>query len=877
MPRLPDYTSLDTVTPQSQRSVVSYSDATGAATEQLGQSIEKTGEVVGAYAQQQAQHKNVLQSAYAESSLLQGVANAQVAATKGTDYQNYATNYDQATGDVLKSAAALITDPQQRELFVAKAGPHINTIRNTVVGQAEVQHKNAFIASTDENNYNLAQTALNSPDPRYGAAAIIAAKNSNDALVANKFITPDEGFKRNQEFVQNFSVERGKVEIERDPRAALKMLSAPSTPSAGQASAPLTSDDPIINDAAATHNVDPGTLSRIAQIESNGNPNAKNPNSSASGMFQFTSGTAKAYGLSDPSDPVASADAAARKVSDDSAMLKKSLGRDPSPAESYLAWQQGPSGANALLSNPGDNAIDTLARVTKNRKTAEDSIINNGGNADMTAAEFTGKWVDKFNGGSGVAAVTGGAGADNLSTTNSNDQQAIFPKTNDWRDYLPLDKRVALIKYATTAAKQLDAIDEKEQTAKDAAAGADFEVAFNQGKKNQVDIQQARQDGIITDAKYVSLMKQADDDALLAKEDAQRMAIVQDRMKTGTPIDPKDKELRKGVNMLYSETAKNWSADGTEDMPSKAVQFAASAGMLPDAVQGMIRGALRSNDSANVLSGVDMVRKIRGANEQLLHDLPEEDLSIANHVGALIDSGIDPKDAVAMAKEAQSVPKAIVDTRKADYNKAVKDKPSSKYVSSQLDQFWRIDPNIPNEMGSEFDTAARAEYERTGNMDAAKQTALDGLKKTWAITQVGNGGNRYMKYAPEQFYGVQGVDNSKWINTQLQDDVKALGHPADIKDIIINPAFDKQLDDGKPSYYVSTKDKNGVWRVVTTPDMKPKLWQPDYKASPEYINQQAKLDKSRVSAQAERKQRFGFPSIPPKDFQPTQEQLDAIP
>lgn len=39
------------------------------------------------------------------------------------------------------------------------------------------------------------------------------------------------------------------------------------------------------------------TMNRIAMCESRNNPNAKNPNSSASGRFQFLTGTWKHYGL----------------------------------------------------------------------------------------------------------------------------------------------------------------------------------------------------------------------------------------------------------------------------------------------------------------------------------------------------------------------------------------------------------------------------------------------------------------------------------------------------------------------------------------------------------------------------------------------------
>src|SRR5574343_313408 len=93
-----------------------------------------------------------------------------------------------------------------------------------------------------------------------------------------------------------------------------------------------------INAATAKYNLDPGFLPRLAQIESNGDVNAKNPRSSAAGPFQFITSTARQYGLSNPDDPAAD--------------------------------------------------IVGMKAVTLN-----------GGSPNMTAGQFASKWVNKFGGG----------------------------------------------------------------------------------------------------------------------------------------------------------------------------------------------------------------------------------------------------------------------------------------------------------------------------------------------------------------------------------------------------------------------------------------------------------------------------------------------
>lgn len=139
----------------------------------------------------------------------------------------------------------------------------------------------------------------------------------------------------------------------------------------------------IISGAAQRYGIEPDVLSYIAQRESNFNPQAKNPNSSAKGLFQFIDSTAKGYGLTDPFDPTASSDAAARLTRDNIAYLEKNLGRKPTKDEIYLSHQQGRKGALDLIMNPERKASDVVGAA---------AINLNKGRPDMTAAEFVAQW-----------------------------------------------------------------------------------------------------------------------------------------------------------------------------------------------------------------------------------------------------------------------------------------------------------------------------------------------------------------------------------------------------------------------------------------------------------------------------------------------------
>ncbi|MFF9549423.1 transglycosylase SLT domain-containing protein [Methylobacterium fujisawaense] len=130
----------------------------------------------------------------------------------------------------------------------------------------------------------------------------------------------------------------------------------------------------------------PNYLPRIAQIESSGNPIATHNGSGAAGLFQFVPRTAKAFGLSNPYDPVEASNAAARLTQSNERTLGKALGRSPTDGEMYLAHQQGAVGASKILANPGS---------TMGALGLGDAATGNGGAPNMLARDFASKWVGK--------------------------------------------------------------------------------------------------------------------------------------------------------------------------------------------------------------------------------------------------------------------------------------------------------------------------------------------------------------------------------------------------------------------------------------------------------------------------------------------------
>jgi Transglycosylase SLT domain len=141
--------------------------------------------------------------------------------------------------------------------------------------------------------------------------------------------------------------------------------------------------------AAAKYGQSPSTMRKIAMIESGLNPNAKNPSSSAAGLFQQIDDNAAQYGVNDRLDPYQSSDGAARFMRDSTNYLAKRLGRAPTEGEIYLAHQQGGGGAYELLKDPSALAVNVIGR---------ERVLKNGGNVNMTAGQFAAMWTSKLDG-----------------------------------------------------------------------------------------------------------------------------------------------------------------------------------------------------------------------------------------------------------------------------------------------------------------------------------------------------------------------------------------------------------------------------------------------------------------------------------------------
>lgn len=175
----------------------------------------------------------------------------------------------------------------------------------------------------------------------------------------------------------------------------------------------LPSNAKSIARKAQQEGVNPSVALTISHIETGGrfNHTAKNPTSSAHGLFQILDKTWKGQGGGDRYSIDEQIKQGLKHIKNANASMRKSLGREPVEHEQYLGHLLGPGGAAAVLkADPNVKLIDVVRKYDS--KNAND-IVNNNGMSGLTVGQAIGKWRNKWNslssryGGNGTSTAMG--------------------------------------------------------------------------------------------------------------------------------------------------------------------------------------------------------------------------------------------------------------------------------------------------------------------------------------------------------------------------------------------------------------------------------------------------------------------------------------
>lgn len=546
-----------------------------------------------------------------------------------------------------------------------------------------------------------------------------------------------------------------------------------------------------IAEAAKERGVDPVVALAISHVETGGkfDPAAKNPNSTASGLFQMTRATALASGLPEDasSAPVADqAKAGAALIADNAAALRRGLGAEPNPTDLYLAHFLGaPTAVRALRADPAAKIGDVMspdqiaanAGIKQNGKALPDWSVGelySWAQAKMRGAmAATNGYIEGRTVTAADAAVPLkdvmqlGRTVHNAATAERSRLRVLI---NDDIASIRATGQPVQINEITTAhilpPGEMVTWRENRDNAR-----AFYDTVSDMGSVDNREIErrveaakpQAGEVGFARRQKlYTDIAKTAD--AHLARRAADPAGSVSDL--------PPVKEAM--AQFDEKKPAESWKAVISARLAAQdqigIPEYRRSPVSGSDAAA--LSGALVSKDFERVSGALQIITNLVSqkpdvfAGMKAQKELQETAVTFRHYVD---DVGMSAKEAALRFMEAKTpeyqAKKASI--KSEDVDKIIKERVKIGDLESAFDSSLgglAFDPKIgfPSQraaMYSIYVERFREHYGQTADVNLAKSLAIDELKRTWGVTEV-NGSKIVMPYPPEKSAGFARIENA---------------------------------------------------------------------------------------------------------------------
>ena len=404
---------------------------------------------------------------------------------------------------------------------------------------------------------------------------------------------------------------------------------------------------------------------------------------------------------------------------------------------------------------------------------------------------------------------------------------------------LPFERKTVALNHAEGELKRRDNEARMEANATSGATASSLAVDINRFRNGQGDFNQTMLDGMAgkVNVQDLNRLQMAFDDARAFRSKAEEGVLsIGAKIETGQHIDPGNAQERKAYDQYFTqsvapriqeEVSKLPAEDRNQAYAQRVISFIGKQGVVPESLKGQVRGSLRSGSPAAKLEAAQMLDQLKAVNPQVLNDFDASDIRAGNLIGAYVDSGMKPEDAVRTAEEVLRRPADVSQELDRRYSADVKDNSTADWLAGQMSGWWSS-PTVGPVVSTEVARVVRAEYQRNGgSLEAARRTALDQVKARFGPTSI-NGSFEVMRNPPERHYGVQWLspdENAQRIRQEALTDITTGGATdgqltTDNIKILPFPVRGVSAPDGRPAYSISVQDTAGNWTVQM--DMDPK-------------------------------------------------------
>jgi hypothetical protein len=340
-------------------------------------------------------------------------------------------------------------------------------------------------------------------------------------------------------------------------------------------------------------------------------------------------------------------------------------------------------------------------------------------------------------------------------------------------------------------------------------------------------------------------------------------ATIREAVSNGTPLDPSNGEIRKGLAAAFGQDAQG-SQTGSPSWQGLATAYAARTRMVPEQALSWARSALRSPDPAVAAPAAEFVAGVEASSPEAAGQFDRDTKAFAAIVNGMISAGTPAAKAIETARATvYDVRQDIVKQRREQYRELAKqsDGALTSFVDRDFDTITTSQPAISQSLSVDFNAQSARYFDKTGDIEIARDLAWKDIKRVYGPSRV-NGESVMMALPPERF-GIEPKKVRSEIATFVSETPQADGSTPEeillVPDALTLRNVTSALDGEpvRPSYKLVTKtgdlvvDRNGVplRYILPEPDLASMLKDSQDKAAKAV--EQARFDREALRMQRE--------------------------
>lgn len=277
------------------------------------------------------------------------------------------------------------------------------------------------------------------------------------------------------------------------------------------------------------------------------------------------------------------------------------------------------------------------------------------------------------------------------------------------------------------------------------------------GPEQLIQIDRLWRDNAFSPTERASLIGRVESTYLQHAGDLASAQAIREAMASGTPLDPSNTDQRKALSAAFGEDARETPV-GSEPWQGLALAYATRTRMLPNQAVSWVRSAVRSPDPKVAGPAAEFLGSVSATAPDAVSGFDTETRSFAGMVSDMISAGTTPEKAIETARQnVFETNAAILKQRKELYSSGKNalalqsNSALDGYIDRDFDTSWfSSQPAAPEAMRADFNAQALRYYEKTGDIQIARDLAWGDLKRVYGVTEV-NGVKQMIALPPERF------------------------------------------------------------------------------------------------------------------------------